>query len=293
MPTKRVTILGAKGAMGVFFQSWLSRNGHDVTGIDKEDWSQAESLVAHSDLVLVAVPIAVTCEVIRQIAPLLDGTTVLADITSVKQEPVATMLSCYAGPVVGLHPMFGPTSTSVRNQVLINCGGRQPDQLEWLFDLWRYREGTVLESTPTEHDHMMATIQAARHFSTFAFGCHLHNEDVDLNRTLAFTSPIYRLELGMVGRLFAQQPELYAEIIYRSDEGKQILRRYHEFFGKLLQELEDDNRSKFIERFNDTRSWFGPLAGEFLDESSLMLNAATLARNSPRKLIDAVDQVTE
>lgn len=50
----------------------------------------------------------------------------------------------------------------------------------------------------------MAFIQALRHFATFAYGLHLAEENVRLEQLLALSSPIYRLELAMVGRLFAQ-----------------------------------------------------------------------------------------
>lgn len=50
----------------------------------------------------------------------------------------------------------------------------------------------------------MAFIRALRHFATFAYGLHLAEENVQLEQLLALSSPIYRLELAMVGRLFAR-----------------------------------------------------------------------------------------
>jgi len=59
----------------------------------------------------------------------------------------------------------------------------------------------------------MAYIQVMRHFNTFVYGQHLKGEDPNLESLTMFSSPIYRLELAMVGRLFAQSPQLYADII--------------------------------------------------------------------------------
>lgn len=42
-------------------------------------------------------------------------------------------------------------------------------------------------------------------------------ENVRLEQLLALSSPIYRLELAMVGRLFARDPQLYADIIMSSE----------------------------------------------------------------------------
>ena len=45
-------------------------------------------------------------------------------------------------------------------------------------------------------------------------------ENVQLEQLLALSSPIYRLELAMVGRLFAQDPQLYADIIMSSENNR-------------------------------------------------------------------------
>ena len=50
----------------------------------------------------------------------------------------------------------------------------------------------------------MRYIQALRHFTTFAYGRYLAKENVDLAQLLSLSSPIYRLELVMIGRLFAR-----------------------------------------------------------------------------------------
>ncbi|MGT9288017.1 carboxy-S-adenosyl-L-methionine synthase CmoA, partial [Escherichia coli] len=47
--------------------------------------------------------------------------------------------------------------------------------------------------------------------ATFAYGLHLAEENVQLEQLLALSSPIYRLELAMVGRLFAQDPLQFLE----------------------------------------------------------------------------------
>ena len=84
----------------------------------------------------------------------------------------------------------------------------------------------LLKSTAQEHDAVMGIVQTLRHFATFAFGQFLHRKRINLQRTLEFSSPIYRLELGMVGRLFAQDPSLYAEIIFASPDRRRLLKDY-------------------------------------------------------------------
>ena len=88
----------------------------------------------------------------------------------------------------------------------------------------------------------MGLIQALRHFSTFAYGWHLAHEDRNLDTLLALSSPIYRLELIMVGRLFAQDAELYFDIITGSSDALELIERYHERYTQAIELLRTGDR---------------------------------------------------
>lgn len=120
-----VVIVGGHGRLGQLFGRLFEASGYEVRKFGEQDWGQAEALVEGAGLVLVSVPIAQTASVIRQLPPLPPG-CVLADLTSVKSEPVATMMSAHPGPVLGLHPMFGPDVPNLAKQVVAYCEGRAP-----------------------------------------------------------------------------------------------------------------------------------------------------------------------
>ena len=142
----------------------------------------------------------------------------LADLTSVKRAPLAKMLDVHKGAVLGLHPMFGPDIASMAKQVVVRCDGRFSERYEWLLEQIQIWGAKIYQIDAAEHDHNMTYIQALRHFSTFANGLHLSKQPVNLSNLLALSSPIYRLELAMIGRLFAQDAALYADIIMDKPE---------------------------------------------------------------------------
>jgi len=270
-PAGPIVIVGGAGGMGRLFGSYFQRSGYEVRNLEKGDWHRLEEIVAGASLVLICVPISLTTEVIAGLAHNLPADCVLADICSVKTGPLAAMLSAHPGPVVGFHPMFGPTTTSFAKQVVVVCPGRLPEACAWLLDQIEIWGANTLEAAPEEHDRMMGIIQAMRHFDTFVYGLHLCEENIDLERILEFSSPIYRLELGMVGRLFAQDADLYADIIFSSAEARVIARRYVARFKQALAKLEAGDKQGFIETFYKVRRWFGPMAERFLNESSFMI----------------------
>lgn len=78
----------------------------------------------------------------------------------------------------------------------------------------------------------------------------------------------------MVGRLFAQDANLYADIILSDPHNFQMLRRYVQLFDTLLEELEQRGKSDFVQRFADVREYFGEFAQRFLSESQRLLDTA-------------------
>ena len=131
-----------------------------------------------------AVPINVTESVIGALSQL-PPNCVLADITSIKEKPLNAMLSVHKGPVVGLHPMFGPDVSGFVKQVIVVCHGRSSESYQWLLDQLALWGAVLCDSDSKVHDDAMGFIQVMRHFSSFVYGAHLHKEQVDLGTTIA------------------------------------------------------------------------------------------------------------
>jgi len=270
-PGAVVVLVGGRGSMGRGMHGWFDAAGYEVRILDREDWDRADALCRGADLAVLAVPIDATGPVARRLAPYLPGPCVLADITSVKTEPLRAMLEAHRGPVLGLHPMFGPTTTTMDKQIVVATPGRDEAACQWILDQLSAWGAVVVRASAAEHDEAMAVVQALRHFATFAFGQFLCRRGVDLGRTLDFSGPIYRLELGMVGRLFAQDPELYAEIIFATPERRSLLREYLESVSENLRMIEAGDKEGFCREFQRIAQWFGPFGDQAIRESSYLI----------------------
>lgn len=274
---RHVVVVGGAGQLGSLFVQWFELSGYPVVVIDRDNTAELKTAVEQAALVLISVPIAVTEDVINGL-PSLPRDCVLADLTSVKVAPLQAMLKAHTGPVLGLHPMFGPNVASMAKQLIVATPGRDRDGSGWLqqqLQTW----GAHLEwLSAQQHDENMGLIQVMRHITTFAYGVHLMEEDPSLQQLVKLSSPIYRLELMMVGRLFAQSPALYADIILQNPDNFAMIRRYLQRFERLLDRLESSGREAFIEDFEQVAAWFGDDASAFLDESTGLLQRADDAR---------------
>lgn len=254
--SRQVTIIGGRGRMGKFFTEQLSAAGHNVSILGHQDWEDAEQLLSQAELVLVSVPIERTVNVIKRTAKYLAPTTALADITSIKTQPVQAMLEHHSGPVMGLHPMFGPSIKSFSEQKVVVCPGRQDDSFQWFLDFMQSKGAKPIVCTPQEHDRMMVMIQATQHFSRFSLGVFLAAEKIDLDRSLLMSSPSYRQEIDIVNRLFAQSPTLCVDIMLATQERCEAIARLANTYSRLAQLVAKQDRAALIQEFETTQSFF-------------------------------------
>jgi prephenate dehydrogenase len=273
---RKVTVIGGNGKLGRFFSQQLSNAGHNVSILEHNDWENAPHLLGAAELVLVCVPIEHTLSVIQKAAPYLKADTALADITSVKTPIVQELLKQHLGPVLSLHPMFGPGVRSFLSQNVVVCPGRQEQAFQWLLDLIESNGGKLIACTPEEHDRMMVAIQAIRHFTTFSLGVFLAEEGIDIRRSLDFSSPLYRLEIGIVSRLFAQDPALYIDIMLTASDRRQAITRLANTYSRLAQLVESQDGEALKREFENTCSTFAQGSTQAVAESNHAISSLSL-----------------
>lgn len=270
---RSVVIVGGKGQLGGLFGRMFSLSGYQVKVLGSQDWHRADEILQGAGLVVVTVPIHLTQGVIEKLGNL-PSDCILCDLTSIKSKPLEAMMRVHQGPVVGLHPMFGPDVPSLAKQVIVYCDGRGEEHYQWLLKQFAIWGASLCQIDASEHDHGMTLIQALRHFTSFAYGLHLSQENPSIDKLLQLSSPIYRLELAMVGRLFGQDPNLYGDIIFSSQENIEMIKRFHQRFGQALDILDSQDKQSFIENFNQVSDWFGDYSQQFMVESQNLLKQA-------------------
>ncbi|MBW1693727.1 MAG: bifunctional chorismate mutase/prephenate dehydrogenase [Deltaproteobacteria bacterium] len=252
-----VLIVGGLGSMGQYFRMWFANAGYTVRILDRDDWPSAGKLCDGIELAIISVPIEVTDTVIKKIGVYLPKNCVLADITSIKAKPLNAMLEAHDGPVIGLHPLFGPTTSIMDKQIVVVTPGRDLPACSWLVDQFSAWGSIILQVSAEEHDDIMSIVQSLRHFATFTFGQFLCR---------------YRLELGMVGRLFAQDPSLYSEIIFASPKRQLLLKEYLSSLTENLAMLERGDKELFNTEFRKIAEWFGPFSEQAMRESTYLID---------------------
>ncbi len=271
---RTVAIVGGTGAMGRFLGRVLESLGHEVLAASESTALTPAEAAARADLTVVSVPIGVTVDVIRAVGPHVRPGCGLADLTSLKAGPVRAMLEATersGADVVGAHPLFGPGVPDLNRQVVVLCPGRGERWAAWLRAALEGQGAVVRVTTPEEHDRLMAVIQVLKHMETIAFGRCLAALGVDTRRTLEYTSPVYRLELALVGRIFSQSPDLYAEIAMGNPESPAMADAFERTVRELADEVRRGDRERFVARFAEVARALGGFKGEATAESDYLI----------------------
>ena len=129
-----IAIIGGHGQMGRWFIRFFEGQGLEVLVSDVGSHQTSQEVAAAADVVIISVPIPKVTEVAREVAPFLSPSAALMDLTSVKQRPMAVMMSAFPGEVVGTHPLFGPREASIAGQTIVLCQGRGERWFQWLQD---------------------------------------------------------------------------------------------------------------------------------------------------------------
>ncbi len=270
--SRTILLVGGAGQLGRCYGRAFTASGHTVRTLETGDWEQVDQLAADADAVIVTVPIRVTEQVIARLGPHLTPDTVLADFTSLKAGPTAAMLAAHAGPVLCLHPMHGPDVANLSKQLITACPARRPAASAWLRDQFRLWGLRVVELVPAEHDRIMDQVQGLRHFVALLHGSFLRETNLAPADILALSSPIYRAELMMTGRIFAQNAELYADIVFASTERRRLLERFLTHHQQLAELVRKDDKAGFVREFEAIGAFFGDFAAQARAESGYLIH---------------------
>ncbi|MFA6226426.1 MAG: prephenate dehydrogenase/arogenate dehydrogenase family protein [Methanoregula sp.] len=220
---QKAGIIGGTGKMGRLFAKVFEKAGYEVLVSGRKTAITAADIATQCDIVIVSVPIRETVRVISEITPLMKPGQILCDFTSLKVRPVEAMLKSKAD-AIGLHPMFGPTVKSISRQTIIVCPARADEaRVAALVAVFEAQGAICTIATPEEHDRIVAVVQGLTHFATLCMADTMRRLGVDLRKAGQFESPVYQIELSLVGRLLSQDPALYADILQQNPYVPEVL----------------------------------------------------------------------
>jgi prephenate dehydrogenase len=242
-----IGIVGGTGGIGRWFADFFTRTGLTVYPVGRRKGPPLDELASLCRVVIVAVPMASTAGVIAEIGQYLSPDSLLMDFTSLKGEPVRTMLAATSAEVVGCHPLFGPDVASLEGNNIILCPARGERWLSFFQGLFVSHGANVTLTSPEEHDRMMALIQGLTHFNTIMMELAVRNSGVEQSLLEQFSTPVFRTKRSLGAKLFGPGADLYAAIITKNPHIMGVIEQYEKNLS-LLKGLADHGNTEGIAR---------------------------------------------
>ena len=272
-----ISIIGGTDGLGKWFARHLSSKGYSiiVSGRDTKKGEAVEKELGviytqdnieatkKGDIVILAVPINITEWMIKELAPHVRENCVLMDITSIKEIPTKAMLK-YAKKdtfIMPTHPMFGPSTPSLRRQVVIlTPPTKEHENNPWFIKIKNFfeKEGArVIIIPPEKHDKIMGVVQGLTHYSYIVLGSTLKELDIDIKESRKYASPIYELMINIIARIIGQNPYLYADIQMHNPQINNIHQTFINECEKIKKIVENKDREAFAKLMKESSKHFG------------------------------------
>ena len=264
----KIAILGA-GKMGVWFTKFFLAEGYSVVVADrkKEKLSKLKKELAvetadfteaveNADRVLICVSISAFEEVVKKISPAIRDGQIVMDICSIKDFPVKTMHKhLKEGLILGMHPVFGPGSTTIENKTFILTPiNSQEEAFAEGFKKWlNTKKARVFVMPPKKHDELMSVVLGLPHFLGLV-ACDTLLEQADYPETKDVAGTTYRMLFTLAEVSALENPELFASLQLSLPELEKIESSFIEKAHELLNLIKQKDRAAITSKMENLKS---------------------------------------
>jgi prephenate dehydrogenase len=232
-------------------------------GVIDDIASDVQSAMTGADLVLVAVPVAQTGRVLREIAPHLSPDCVVTDAGSTKQDVATTAQQALGAKLpqfVPAHPIAGaelsgveaasPTLFRGKLVVLTPLEATASDASGRVESAWQTCGARVMRMTPKRHDEVFAAVSHLPHALAFAL-VEMIAKRPDAQELFSFAGAGFR----DFTRIAGSSPEMWRDICLANREALlNDLNSYQTALATLAEHIRSSDGSGIEALFRDART---------------------------------------
>lgn len=237
--------------MGQWFESLFRKEGFDPLVSDVKDSPISKDLVPSCDVIVLAVPVTATENVMKAIGQFIRPDALLVDISSIKRDPINCMLKYSNSEVIGTHPLFGPNAVSLLNQVVFLCPSRTE---KWIKPFRKFLEdlgAKIIEVTPDNHDRFMACFQTLRHVMLTALGQTLIRLGFDSHFQVEATGQWFQQLIEMLRHQFKQPSELYADLAIQNPHSSSMVKLFRDNLNELANFISNEDKAGLVSAMDE------------------------------------------
>ncbi len=252
---RRALVIGGAGRMGDWMARYLDTVGYTVAVSDPSDRPSPFDRVPDWrtglddwDLVVVAVPLRPSNDILLELAALRPGALVF-DIGSLKS-PMREGLEALRDAgcrVCSVHPMFGPNEIGLSGRHILFVDVGDDEAVREARALFAHTAADCVDLSLEEHDEVMAWVLGLSHLVNIAFASALaeSGEEVPLLRRIS--SSTFNAQLKVAAQVVSENPALYYEIQQGNAATKGVVERFRTTLDQLARAVVEGEEHSFVE----------------------------------------------
>lgn len=255
---RKIAIIGGAGKMGRWFSELLSSAGNEIFVIDTDiDNGLTIENSASADVVIVAVPISITDNILTQLDTICKEDAVIFDLASLKSPFMKTLKDlAKKRNVCSVHPMFGPSARSMykRNLIICDCGNEYA--VKEVLDLLGNKGGDIRVMDVELHDRYMSYVLGLSHAVNIAFFTTLLRSGIPYDDMRTVASTTFRKNMDTNESVALEDPMLYYSIQHLNNSRDEMWSAFTKAVDDIKKASADDDPECFVKLMNGGREYF-------------------------------------
>ena len=255
---KKVAVIGGAGKMGNWTANLLKGDGNEIIVIDPvlKNGNTIKDC-AEADVVIVSVPIHATEGILKELDGICGEDTLIFDLSSLKSSLLDTLRDmAKRKKVCSVHPMFGPSATSMYNRNLIICDCGNETAVKEASELFDDRGGNIRIMDAGEHDGYMSYVLGLTHAVNIALFTALERSGKTFNDLQSVASTTFNKGLDTNRSVASEDPMLYYEIQHVNSHRDEMWNLFCDAVKDVREASVSDDPKKFRDIMEAGRLYF-------------------------------------
>lgn len=223
-----------------------------------------DDAVSEADLIVIATPVGIIIDWIKQLIPFLKKGSIVTDVGSVKKQIVDGVEGFISDSFyfVGGHPIAGtensgfessfPTLFKGRKCILTPVQSTNPQALERVKELWTRVGSTVVCMDSEKHDEVLAAVSHLPHIVAYSMVNSLLNIEGFKENIFSFSAGGFK----DFTRIAASDAEMWRDIaLMNKDKLVSMIQLFQDYLNGLKEAIEKEDADKLFSEFQKSRAF--------------------------------------
>ncbi|MES3005720.1 MAG: prephenate dehydrogenase dimerization domain-containing protein [Patescibacteria group bacterium] len=250
----KIVIIGGTGGMGKSLMRFFHSKKITTKAIGRATLTPAIHLRS-ADIVVISVPSRALSYAVNLLSGIDLSKKLIVSLGSIMTHDQG-VLKGLSAPVLHLHQLFGPQVYPFTHQRMIVSGATKQPFSRFLLSLFKKDNVSIQVLKLSEHDKLMASVQALSQFSTISLGKTLSESGNSMKKLKNGASVTFNMSMEVICRIMAQKADLWAFLQFENPFALKVMEKHLKNVQLMINMAKNKDYKKFEQFFNKTAKFW-------------------------------------